>query len=523
MKTWKVILVILTMVLVGFVGKMTAVNADTTVEGVCVTVPANIQVVFEEDGSATVSGLYLENDSLVPIMMDCVNITEFNQWKLVSPEQEILADSKQVSVSIDHKELVAGRNAVYYEIAENSRCDFQMQVGHGAWTKQMAPEKALEMEFAYQIGTKEFALYLKGNGGMEDTTIYAENGSEVSLPKPVREDYEFAGWKDENGMMHRDTYLMPIGSATLQAVWKKQKAYAIFTAEDSTLTFVKTAEEILEGQTYDGKTVSNVFTGFEEDVYTSGEEVPWHQNQLYKEIRKLVIKDRIKPISTAFWFYESIHCLYYEVGNLDTSQVKDMQYMYWKAGYDVGPEKSLVIRGMETWNTSNVTNMACMFTYSGTFIGGYDIGDIGKWDVSNVTTMSEFFFGAAMRATTINIGDLSYWNTENLSIVNGLFSDFGMFSPYVWVGDLGKWKTSKFITMTTMFSNMGMKATTFYIGDISGWDVSNVQRMGSCFESAGETARWTLDCSKWNVQNVTEYGHFNYCSENRIIAPKWVH
>lgn len=523
MKAWKMTLLIVAMVLAGLIGKMTAAGADESVEGVSVTVPADIKVVFEEDGSTTVSSIYLENDSLVPVILNHVNIAEFNQWKVVPVNQEILADSKQISVRMDSKELMSGSNAVHYEIAENSRCDFQMQVGRGAWTYQMAPEKALELEFAYQIGTKEFALRFMGNGGMEDTTVYAENGTEVSLPKPKREDYEFAGWKDENGLIHQDTYLMPIGSVMLQAVWRKQTSYAVFTEEDGCFTFVKSADHIQAGQRYDGKTVTSVYTGFEEAEYTKWTQVPWYADGTCLKVNKVVVKDKMKPKSTAFWFYEFKKCMYLDVAKLDTSSVTDMQYTFWFVGQS-GDNGPFTIVGLEAWDTSQVVDMYGIFAYTGIYASSYNIGNLGVWDVSKVTNMERMFFAAGMRAENPYVGDLSNWDVGNLRNAKNMFFDFGWKATSASVGNLANWNTENVTNMSGMFSYFGCFAYSMYFGDISGWNVGKVEDMSSMFSHTGEVnVNWLLDCRKWNVSNVTSYGSFCEWVETKVIPPNWVH
>ena len=208
-----------------FLFKGTDVKAADT-DNVSVNVPARVDIVFHEDGTTSVSDLFLENQSIVPVEIHSVIISEFNDWQVVQREQEILVNSKQLSLLMGESELLAGSNSFYHEVAEHERYDFALNVKRGAWTQEVASEKAFELELEYEIGTKQFALTLDGNGGGGTSVLYTENGSVVTLPKPTREGYDFAGWQDENGNLYTDTFTIfriHINSLTQQYLSIKNK------------------------------------------------------------------------------------------------------------------------------------------------------------------------------------------------------------------------------------------------------------------------------------------------------------
>ena len=78
-----------------------------------------------------------------------------------------------------------------------------------------------------------------------------------------------------------------------------------------------------------------------------------------------------------------------DAAKLDTSRVTNMEYMFSSSNI-VGP-----ITGLETWNTSNVTNMQGLFmgqNSGGSYVNPVSsISDISGWDVSNVTNMNYLF------------------------------------------------------------------------------------------------------------------------------------
>lgn len=580
MKRLKTILVLLAMSMSLFACKGAKVEAAAD-HGVSVNVPAKMDIIFNEDGTASVSDMYLENDSLVPVEVQNVKVSEFNNWKVVPRNSEILVNSKQLSLNMGEKELLAGSNAINHEVAEQSKYDFDVTVKRGAWTETKGSEKALKLEMEYKIGTKQFALTLDANGGVSDEVLHVENGTSLSLPKPTKEGYQFEGWQDEEGTRFTDEYVMPIGDVTLTAVWKKLNAYAIFSAGDGSLTFVKTVDEIKAGQTYNGKAVTTVYTGFEEKAYTSSTQVPWYADGKYKSIKSVVVKDTIKPVSTAYWFYNCESCANFDVKNLNTSKVTSMRSMFGMTGRADGIS-SYIIAGMETWDTAQVTDMYGMFEGAAIMASNFNIGNVGAWNVSNVKNMSGIFYAAGMRAKTLYIGDLSTWNTGNVENMSIMFKNFGRQTPSVNIGNIGKWNVSKVTDMNGMFLYFGYQSTSVYMGDLSGWNVGKVTNfsdmfywcamnvsnwnfgnlgnwnvssgtnfssmfsnagnysktfyvgslqnwntanavyMGNMFNCAGENASWSLNCRNWNVKKVTYHANFNKGVESKVTMPAWV-
>ncbi len=577
----KTIMILSAMIVTLFACGGVDAKASASTDGVSVTVPTNVDIVFNGDGTTSVSDMYIENNSLVPVEVQVVNVTEFNKWKVVPSDKEILVNSKQFCLSVDGKELGAGGNFISQTVAEGDRYDFNVEVGHGAWTQTLTAQKALEIEFEYEIGTKEFALHLDGNGGALDEVVYEKNGATVQLPTPEREGYLFDGWEDSKGNRYTEDYVMPIGDATLKAAWRKLTAYALYSSSDDSLTFVKTAEAIKAGQTYNGKTVTTVYTGFEENAYSYYPQVPWYADGKYKSVKHVIFEDVIKPVSTAYWFYYFEACASFDVRKLDTSQVTTMRGMYGMTGREDGIS-SYIITGMDTWDTSQVMDMYGMFEASAIMVSTFDLGDIGKWDVSKVKDMRRTFSSAGMRASRVYIGDLSNWDTGNVEMMSSMFSSFGYETPSVNIGDIGKWNVSNVTDMDYMFSHFcrdsasvyigdlsswnvgkvtdfrnmfywsamhvqnwnfgnlgnwdvssgkrfdgmfcsaGNYSKTFYVGTLQNWNTANATSMDFMFEYAGANASWFLNCTNWNVKKVTSHNKFNGSVESKVIAPNWV-
>jgi len=160
-----------------------------------------------------------------------------------------------------------------------------------------------------------------------------------------------------------------------------------------------------------------------------------------------------------------------------------------------------------TWDTSSVINMNMMFFYSSNFNQ-----DIGNWDVSNVTNMSQMFNNSSFN----NGGSpsISGWSTSNVTNMSGMFvstpfnqnidnwdvsnvtdmNSMFLFNT-TFNQNLNSWDTSSVTNMSFMFL-----LTTSFNGNISSWDVSNVTNMNSMFNG---TTPFNQNITSWNVGNVT--------------------
>lgn len=441
-----------------FVGN-SACAAEST-ENVSITIPSSISVIFENTGKNSISDFTVLNESLVPITINKINVAECNGWRLCSSEKSISVDTKQMSFLFDGKCLEAGENAFDTVIKEESSTSYNIQIHRGAWTTSASSEAAIQMEFEYNIGKKEFQLIFDANGGTPVASQMICNGDEITLPSTEREGYELAGWENSEGILFTDKFVMPIGDMTLTARWKEKKPYAIYIEQDTSLRFIQSAEEVTPGCIYKGMTVTDVFTGFDTATYTSDKQVPWNDGKGYyvRHINKVIVEDKIQPASIAYWFYELHEVEYIDVSKLDTSKVKDMSYAFFIFARS---SQKVTFVGLDKWNTSNVTNMKRMFGYAAVNASSVVL-DISGWDVSNVTDMYR------------------------------------------------------------MFTEFGYNASTFSLGDLSKWDVSNVTNMYEMFINAGYKAEWYMNLSGWNVSKVTSHDYFDSGIDRKIGDPHWV-
>ena len=403
-----------------FVSRKQSQAADGNIS---VTVPANVNIVFQSDGSNTISAFGINNSSMIPVHVTNIRISECNNWKLVTQDTLIPVDTKQMVLQLNGQPLYAGDNEVYITIAEQTERELDVKVRRGAWNQAYPSEKAFVFEVEYVAGTKQFDVVLDGDGSdFNVPKISAYNGETVTLPTPTKVKYFFQGWKDSEGAMHTGEYVVPIGGAKLTAVWEFATAYALFSPDDGSLTFVRSLTPIVEGSTYDGKTITYVYTGFEDTKYNDGRQVPWYiRDETWSlHVKKVIVKDVIQPKSTSFWFYCMRNCTYYDVTKLDTSKVTHMTAMF--------------------------SNASDAITDTVEVIG------VGKWDVSNVQFFGSAFSGLADKAATLHIDNLCNWNTESATDMGQMFNLTGRRTTNEWLIDCRNWNVDK-VTKYNMFNN----------------------------------------------------------------------
>lgn len=81
---------------------------------------------------------------------------------------------------------------------------------------------------------------------------------------------------------------------------------------------------------------------------------------------------------------------------IDTSLITDLSMLF------IGCRRT-DLKGIETWNVSNATNMSLLLYYH-----TIDV-DISGWNIANVRNMDFMFYGAS-----VNV-DLSSWKLEGVS------------------------------------------------------------------------------------------------------------
>ncbi|WP_437398188.1 BspA family leucine-rich repeat surface protein [Flagellimonas lutimaris] len=183
----------------------------------------------------------------------------------------------------------------------------------------------------------------------------------------------------------------------------------------------------------------------------------------------------------------------------DFSRVTSLVYMFRGCRSLIGNES------MNSWDVSNITNLAAAFNTTDLFNQ-----DISNWDVSNVTSLNGTF--AEAKAFSQNLNDWDVSSVTNLGVVFGYASSFDQplnnwdvskvsdfhsaFAGTPFNQPLNNWDTSSASTMGGMFSD----AVNFN-QDIGNWNVSSVEYFGAMFQNASS---FNKDISNWDTSSVIE-------------------
>ncbi|MCY4561223.1 MAG: BspA family leucine-rich repeat surface protein [Flavobacteriaceae bacterium] len=178
----------------------------------------------------------------------------------------------------------------------------------------------------------------------------------------------------------------------------------------------------------------------------------------------------------------------YNIQSWDVSNVRNMAGMF---GYTINFNQDISL-----WDVGNVTNMRGMFSNASSFNQ-----DIGGWNVSNVNNMSQMFYNAHEFNQ-----DIGGWNVANVSNMSQMFYNAHEFNQ-----DITAWNVSKVININQMFYNAHE-----FNQDIGGWNVANVSNMGGMFANSSlfdqrvgilrKPSSFNQDIGSWNTTNVTNMG-----------------
>lgn len=268
--------------------------------------------------------------------------------------------------------------------------------------------------------------------------------------------------------------LILLGTARLSA----QEAYAVFTANDSTLTFYY---DELKAERNGDKYTLNVSHGSPE----------WYSRR--ETIVQAVFDESFleaRPTTTSAWFV-GMSNLREIVGieNLKTDNVTDMSGMFWGCS-------SLSNLDVSGFNTANVVFMGGMFE---------DCSSLTSLDVSGFNTSSVIDIGQMFyKCSSLTSLDVSGFNTEKACDMVNMFYGCSSLTHL----DLSGFDSKNVTDMYHMFAYCSSLVSL----DISHFNTRNVTSMLQMFEGCKKLT--TLDLSSFVTDSVVYMGTMFYnCTE----------
>lgn len=307
-------------------------------------------------------------------------------------------------------------------------------------------------------------------------------------------------------------------------------AFAVFSADDASLTLYKRAEAPVEGTSFLGKEVTRVYTGIENSRSTQ----PWRD--VAERIASVSVADAgVAPKSLYAWFFGCSSLTGVDLNGLDTSGATTMAFMFSRASAlesldlsmldtssctdfsDVFQDcTSLKAVDMTGWDTSKGTTFAQML-FNCKSLGNVDLSPL---DTSSAVSFRQMLYGCSSLAEVDLSGFKTGKATTFASMLNGCSSlarvdvtgfdlssakDLSMFffnCKSLIEADLATTGMSK---VTTLYGAFGGCSSLKSV-DVSALDVASVANFAYCFSGCAKLEK--LDLSGWDAASARDVNHF---------------
>lgn len=283
---------------------------------------------------------------------------------------------------------------------------------------------------------------------------------------------DIAGWDTAqvtniSGMFYKCTKLVKVDISA----WKKNQITDIgnLFAYDTAITEIKGLEGEVDGKGWDTSNVTNMSHTFYGIKFESFPEIANWKTQ------------NVINMDYLFSYCNKLTSL--DLSNWDTSSVVNMEAMFDHTA--MLPTDGL--KGLDTFETGNVTNMKSMFTAT-----GMDVLDLSSFNTSKVTDMNVMFSQNGTNLKKI----IGVFDTSNVTKMAGMFTgttvdDFSGFN-------IADWNTTKVRDFSNMFTNS--EYTNLDI--IKKWDTTAVTNFKSMFSGMSELQ--SIDLGKWKISPTDE-------------------
>ena len=236
--------------------------------------------------------------------------------------------------------------------------------------KRFDGDSALEsITFTGKIPSSIHPAFFEGVSGTTKPVILSVPEAYLSGYEAVMENNKFYG-----GSMILKTFSTDVPIA-----------YALWCEDNSTLYFLTSSESLEAGGTYDGQTITEVWSG---EAITDIPETGYPQFTKNRGLTKRIVIDKsfkeVKPKNMSRWFYETVDMTeLIGLEYLDTSEAYTMQYMF-------AAVRSLTTLDLSNFDTRKVTNMDWMFGSCYNLKTIY-VGE--NWSTKSVTSSDRMFDG----------------------------------------------------------------------------------------------------------------------------------
>ena len=265
-------------------------------------------------------------------------------------------------------------------------------------------------------------------------------------------------------------------------------AFAVFSADDASLTLYKRPDAPVEGTSFLGKEATRVYTGIENSRSTQ----PW--GDVAERIASVSVADAgVAPKSLYAWFFGCSSLTSVDLNGLDTSGTTTMAFMFSRAS-------ALESLDLSMLDTSSCTDFSDVFQDCTSL---KEI-DMTGWDTSKGTTFAQMLFNCK----SLGHVDLSPLDTSSAVSFRQMLYGCSSLKEI----DLSGFKTSKATTFASMLN--GCSSLTRV--DVTGFDLSSAKDLSMFFFNCKSLAE--ADLATTGMSKVTTlYGAFGGCSSLRSV------
>lgn len=229
---------------------------------------------------------------------------------------------------------------------------------------------------------------------------------------------------------------------------KGPEAFAVFSADDGSLNFYKRRIVPTVGSQFEGRTVTNVYTGFEDKEYKCVQvgtqigvdyeedaiiDTPWHTIRLSVKTVE-VVDEGIKPISLQYWFSNFQNCTSFKLNRLDTTNVRSLSTTFNRC-------LSAVDMQISSWNVERVMYMIHAFLSCKSL----SVLDLSGWHTPRNTSLHSAW-NSCLNLTELKLG--AGWDTSKVTRANYMFMNCRRLKSL----DLNNFDTSNIREMTGSFN-----------------------------------------------------------------------
>ena len=380
--------------------------------------------------------------------------------------------------------------------------------------------KALDLS-SWSAGAAQSASYTFRNCSSLSRISFGPDwrwiGGEGYLPAPAAERIDGADgkWYDASTGIGYGPEEVPAGVAAEYVASDPKTAFAVYSADDGSLDFYNRMSMPTVGELFEGKTATEVYTGFDKEKYDiqvtpdteandwTCEALPWWDRR--KQVKTTTVKDEgIRPIAVQGWFMRMDNLEMADLKKLDCANCGSAWACFLRCPSLVelaSPSsfhptdlsdflyccEKLEKLDSDTWDLGRCERLSWALTGCRSLTS---IPGVETWDTSSVRDMPGLFAGCE----NVESIDVSHFDTSSVANFESMFGQCTSLSEI----DVSRFDTAKAGNMNYMFRGCRSLASL----NASSFTTGNVKKMNSMF--AGCSSLSGLDLSSFDTKNVED-------------------